>query len=181
VENRSVGNRPLILPTLQAGVSVGKAHNASPSMVGTLDVKKTAAVSHSSDEAGKTNTVTIDIQKGENLAGIHARQMSRFGISVGCGIKPLGGGVGPGHEVVQRITANSPVMGAHEKRRTLVRRALVTLGGGDVSAMSEGRITRVGKHLCIRMDLTIDMSAAGDPGTLSSQVLYGIHVTIGNE
>ena len=62
-------------------------------------------------------------------------------------------------------------MCAHEKRRTLVRRALVTLGGGDVSAMSKGRIARVGKHLCIRMDLTIDMGTAGDPGTLSPQVL----------
>ena len=72
-------------------------------------------------------------------------------------------------------------MFAHEKRRSLVRRAFVSLGGGDVSAMSEGRIARVGEHLCIRMDLTIDMSTAGHPGTLSSQVLYGIHVTIGNE
>ena len=101
MENRSVGNRPLILPTLQAGVSVGIAHNASSSMIGSLDVKKTATLPHSSDEAGKTNTVTIDIQKGENLAGIHARQVSCFGISVRCGIKPLGRGVGPAHEVVQ--------------------------------------------------------------------------------
>ena len=62
-------------------------------------------------------------------------------------------------------------MCAHEKRRALVRWALVTLGGGDVPAMSEGRIARVGKHLYIRMDLTIDMGTAGDSGTLFSQVL----------
>ena len=101
MENRSVGNRPLILPTLQVGVSIGKSDNTSPSMIGPLDMEKAATVSHFSNEARKTNTITIDIQKGENLAGIHACQVSRFGISVGCGIKPLGGGVGPAHEVGQ--------------------------------------------------------------------------------
>ena len=59
-------------------------------------------------------------------------------------------------------------MSAHEKRRTLVCRAFVGLSGGDVSAMSEGRITRVGKHLYIRMDLTINMSTARNPRTLFS-------------
>ncbi len=76
MQDGPVGDGSLILPSLEAGMTISKPHHRPPTMVGPRDVEKGSTFSHRGDKSGKANAVSVDIQKRENLTGIHAGQVA---------------------------------------------------------------------------------------------------------